>query len=93
MREKDLTDRLKGKSREVEQVNEQIQKLLSSMERLQSSNSELEEASVKKSEEISRLSRELELLKKGGSVSTTPVLRRALHDLVRMKAMMQGLSV
>lgn len=75
MREKDLTDRLKGKSREVEQVNEQIQKLLSSMERLQSSNSELEEASVKKSEEISRLSRELELLKKGGSVSTTPVLR------------------
>ncbi|KAH7848689.1 hypothetical protein Vadar_006129 [Vaccinium darrowii] len=76
MREKDLTDRLKDKSREVEQVNEQIQKLLSSMERLQSSNSELEEASVKKSEEISRLSRELELLKKGGSVSTTPVLRR-----------------
>lgn len=89
-RENDLTDRLKGKSTEVEQANEKIQKLLSSMERLQSSNSEkdriilklktntseLVEASEKKSEEISRLSRELELLKNGRSVSITPVLRR-----------------
>lgn len=85
-RESDLTDRLKSKSTEVEQANGKIQKLLASMEILQSSNSEkdciilklkteLEEASVKKSEEISRLSRELEFLRKGKSASVTPVLR------------------
>lgn len=86
-RESDLTDRLKSKSTEVEQANEKIQKLLASMEILQSSNTEkdciilklkteLEDASGKKSEEISRLSRELELLRKGKSASVTPVLRR-----------------
>ncbi|KAL6995838.1 hypothetical protein U1Q18_005974 [Sarracenia purpurea var. burkii] len=89
MRESDLTDRLKSKSTEVEQANEKIQNLLTSMEILQSSNSEkdkmilnlktdmaeLEAASVKKSEEISRLSRELELVRKARSNSITPVLR------------------
>ena len=89
-RESDLTDRLKSKSSEVERANEKVQELLSSVEILQLSNSEkdsvilklktnlaeLEAASVKKSEEISRLSRELELLRKARSDSVTPALRR-----------------
>ncbi|XP_057469184.1 uncharacterized protein LOC130758336 [Actinidia eriantha] len=82
-RESDLMDRLKSKSSEVEQANEKIQKLLSSVEILQLSKlklktnlAELEAASVKKSEEISRLSRELELLRKARSDSVTPALRR-----------------
>ena len=82
-RESDLMDRLKSKSSEVEQANEKIQELLSSVEILQLSKlklktnlAELEAASVKKNEEISRLSRELELLRKASSDSVTPVLRR-----------------
>ncbi|GFY86246.1 hypothetical protein Acr_04g0009840 [Actinidia rufa] len=89
-RESDLTDRLKSKSCEIEQANEKVQELLSSVEILQLSNSEkdnvilnlktnlaeLEAASVKKSEEISRLSRELELLRTARSDSVTPVFHR-----------------
>ncbi|GFZ10417.1 hypothetical protein Acr_21g0010160 [Actinidia rufa] len=82
-RESDLMDRLKSKSSEVEQANKKIQELLSSVEILQISKlklktnlAELEAASVKKSEEISRLSRELELLRKARSDSVTPGLRR-----------------
>ncbi|THG11404.1 hypothetical protein TEA_018513 [Camellia sinensis var. sinensis] len=82
-RESDLTSRLKIKSTEVEHANEKIQELLTTMEQLKSSNvekdiailklktdmAELEAASTKKSDEISRLSNKLELLRKAGSNS------------------------
>ncbi|KAL7244827.1 hypothetical protein ACSBR2_000226 [Camellia fascicularis] len=82
-RESDLTNRLKIKSTEVEHANEKIQELLTTMEQLKSSNvekdiailklktdmAELEAASTKKSDEISRLSNKLELLRKAGSNS------------------------
>lgn len=88
--ESDLTNKLKSKHAELEQANEKIQKLLTGMEQLQASNiekddlivnfktnvAELESDSLKKTEEISRLSIELELLKKVRSDSVTPVLRR-----------------
>ncbi|XP_052203500.1 uncharacterized protein LOC127808864 [Diospyros lotus] len=88
-RETDLTNRLKSKSAEVEQANSKVQILLSSMEQLRSSNSEkddmilklkanmaeIEASSAKKNEEISRLARELESLRKARSDSVTPVLR------------------
>ncbi|CAL5418451.1 unnamed protein product [Camellia sinensis] len=91
-RESDLTDRLESKSNEVERANEKIQKLLTSLEQLQLSNSEkdsmiltlktniaeLEATSITKSEEISRLSREMKLLRKARSNSVTPVLRGCL---------------
>lgn len=82
-RESDLTNRLKIKSTEVEHANEKIQELLTTLEQLKSSNvekdiailklktdmAELEAASTKKSDEISRLSNKLKLLRKAGSNS------------------------
>ncbi|KAA8528749.1 hypothetical protein F0562_036104 [Nyssa sinensis] len=87
--EKEKTNQLRSKCAEVEQANEKIQKLLNDMEHLQSSNSEkdntvvtlktnmakLEADSIKKSQEISRLSRELDSIRKSRSDFVTPVLR------------------
>lgn len=95
--ESDLTDQLRGKHAEVEQANEKIEKLLANMEQLQSSNNEkddvilslktdmaeLESDSLRKTEEISQLSRELELLRKARSDSETPVLRRCIAEAAR----------
>lgn len=95
--ERDLTDQLRGKHAEVEQANEKIEKLLANMEQLQSSNNEkddlilslktdmaeLESDSLRKTEEISQLSRELELLRKAKSDSETPVLRRCIAEAAR----------
>lgn len=101
--EGDLTNKLISKHAELEQANEKIQKILINMEQLEASNSEkeklivkfkthvaeLESESLRKSEEISRLSMDLELLKKGRDDSVTPVLRRCAAEvgksLVRVK--------
>lgn len=91
--ESNLTEQLTGKRAEVEQANEKIQKLLESMEQLQLSNkekddlilslksdvAELKSDSLRKTEEISKLSRELELLKTRSN-SETPVLRRCTSE-------------
>ncbi|KAK3023786.1 hypothetical protein RJ639_043402, partial [Escallonia herrerae] len=91
----DLTDLLRTKRAEGEQASEKIQKLLTDMEQLQASNYEkdgtivtlkanmakLESDSLRKSDEISRLSKELELLRKSRSDSATPVLRRCTAEL------------
>ena len=88
--ESNLTDQLKSKHDEIEQANGKIQKLLANMEQLQLSNTEkddkitalrtnmakLEYDLFKKCEEISRLTKEMDLLRKSKSDSTTPVLRR-----------------
>uniref|UniRef100_A0A5B7AQM9 Putative intracellular protein transport protein USO1 isoform X2 n=1 Tax=Davidia involucrata TaxID=16924 RepID=A0A5B7AQM9_DAVIN len=92
--ERDKTEQLRSKCAEVEQANEKIQKLLTGMEQLQSSNSEkdnaiitfktnlakLEADSIKKCQEISRLSRELESMRKSRSDSVTPVLCRCTAE-------------
>ncbi|XAR61657.1 hypothetical protein NMG60_11016137 [Bertholletia excelsa] len=88
IRETEHTDQLKTKIMEVEQANEKIRKLLTTTEQLHSSTcekeimilglkndmAELEATSTKKSEEISKLSRELELLRNARNDSSTPVL-------------------
>lgn len=88
--ENDYTSKLKSKHSEVEQANEKAKKLLASMEQLQSLNDEKDETiarlkdkvklmeadSSKLNEENSRLSKELELLKKSRSAPVTPVLNR-----------------
>ncbi|KAI7990865.1 hypothetical protein LOK49_LG12G01872 [Camellia lanceoleosa] len=67
-RESDLTDRLDSKS------NEKDSMILT----LKTNIAELEATSITKSEEISRLSREMKLLRKARSNSVTPVLRGCL---------------
>ncbi|KAF8405367.1 hypothetical protein HHK36_010271 [Tetracentron sinense] len=88
--ESDYTSLLKSKHVKVDQANEKVEELLAGMERLQSSNTEkddtilklktnlakLEEDTNNSNKEISRLSRELELLRKSRSSSVTPVLNR-----------------
>ncbi|KAK9269964.1 hypothetical protein L1049_025537 [Liquidambar formosana] len=88
--ESDYTHRLRSKRVEVEEAKEKIEKLLASMEQLQSLNSEkdvtivtlktklakMEADTNKRNDEISRLSRELELLRKSRSAPVTPVLNR-----------------
>ncbi|KAM7514064.1 hypothetical protein LguiA_003647 [Lonicera macranthoides] len=110
--ESNLTDQLKTKHDEIEQANEKIQKLLANMEQLQSSNTgkddkimvlrtsmaKLEYDSFKKSEEISRLTKEIELLRKSKSDSVTPVLRHCtieqrMSRLGGKKSGMDGRSV
>ncbi|KAK2971449.1 hypothetical protein RJ640_020855 [Escallonia rubra] len=90
----DLTDLLRSKYAEGERASEKIQKLLTNMEQLQALNSEkdgtivtlkanmakLESDSLKKGDEISRLSKELESLRKSRSDSVTPVLRRCTAE-------------
>ncbi|CAI9786557.1 unnamed protein product [Fraxinus pennsylvanica] len=80
--ESDLTEQLRKKRAEVESANEKIKTLVSRTEELQFSNeklrvdfAKLKSETVKKNEEISRLSREIMLLK-SRSNSETPVLRR-----------------
>ncbi|KAL2512885.1 cytomatrix protein-related [Abeliophyllum distichum] len=80
--ESELTEQLRKKRAEVEGANEKIQTLVSRTEELQISSeklradfAKLESETIKKNEEISRLSREIKLLKSRSS-STTPVLRR-----------------
>lgn len=86
--ESGFTDKLKKKDDEIAQANTKISSLLSYQEQLQSTNqdkddiisrlkakvAEMETNSTKKDEEILKLSRELESLKK--SRSFTPVLTR-----------------
>ncbi|CAN6874120.1 hypothetical protein HID58_075801 [Brassica napus] len=83
-----FTDKLKRRDEEIAQANTKISSLLSFQEQLQSSNhenaeiisslkaevAEMKASSIKKDEEISKLSRDLESLKK--SRSFTPVLTR-----------------
>ncbi|XP_059636783.1 uncharacterized protein LOC132278899 [Cornus florida] len=92
--EREKTELLRSKCTEIEQANEKIEKLLTAMEKMQSSVSEkddiivkfktdiaqLEADSIKKSEEISRLSRELVSLRKSRTDSVTPVLRRCTAE-------------
>lgn len=94
----ELTDKLNGKRTELDQANEKIAKLLAGMEQLQSSNnekdqcitslktniSEREAASCKLKDEVSRLSQELERLKKSGNSSDTPVLNRCTAGCSRI---------
>lgn len=86
--ETDLTSKLNSKRVEVDQANEKMVKLLASMEQLQSSNNEkdeliamlktkiaeMEASTYKGNGEISRLTQELELLRKHRSSAVTPVL-------------------
>ncbi|XAR64197.1 hypothetical protein NMG60_11024446 [Bertholletia excelsa] len=88
--EGDFAGQRKSESNEVEQAKEKIKELADSLDRLQSSNNEkdslivtlkatmakLEAESTTKSEEISRLSRELESLRKTRSSPVTPIVRR-----------------
>ncbi|XP_038704968.1 uncharacterized protein LOC120000876 isoform X2 [Tripterygium wilfordii] len=88
--EKNLTNDLKRERSELERANGRIVELLGSMEQLQSSNNEknemiarlnakvagLEADANKSVEHISKLSRDLELLRKCRSASITPVLQR-----------------
>ncbi|MCD7455787.1 hypothetical protein HAX54_029641 [Datura stramonium] len=89
--EHDMTEQLRRKCTELEHANGKIQAFTRNIEELRSSNTnkdntiatlrsqmaQLESDSVAKSEEISKLSTELALLKKSGSDSVTPVLRRS----------------
>ncbi|TQD97933.1 hypothetical protein C1H46_016458 [Malus baccata] len=88
--ENDYKTKLKSKNSELEQANAKIQTLLASMEQLQSSNNEkddkigiliskvakMETDSNKFKEEISKLSKDLDLLRNAASTSSTPVLNR-----------------
>ncbi|KAK4348996.1 hypothetical protein RND71_031751 [Anisodus tanguticus] len=87
--EQDMAEQLRRKCTELEHANEKIQVFTRNIEELQSSNTnkdntiaalrtqiaKLESDFVRKGEERSKLSTELELLKKSGSASITPVLR------------------
>lgn len=89
--EHDMTEQLRRKCTELEHANGKIQAFKRNIEELRSSNTnkdntvatlrsqmaQLESDSVTKGEEISKLSTELALLKKSGSASVTPVLRRS----------------
>ncbi|KAA8537518.1 hypothetical protein F0562_027126 [Nyssa sinensis] len=93
--EREKVDQLRIKCAEIEQTNEKIQKLLTRMEQLQLSNSEKDNAILtlkttvakleadlnKKSAKISRLSGELDTLRKSRSASVTPVLHRCSAEL------------
>ncbi|GAY42909.1 hypothetical protein CUMW_070600 [Citrus unshiu] len=88
--ENDLTSKINSKRAEVDRANERIEKLLASTEQLQLSNNEkdetiaklktqiaqMETGSKKWNTEISRLTQELELLRKSRTASDTPVLNR-----------------
>lgn len=88
--ENDLTSKINSKRAEVDRANERIEKLLASMEQLQLSNNEkdetiaklktqiaqMETGSKKWNTEISRLTQELELLRKSRTASDTPALNR-----------------
>lgn len=97
--ETDLTNKLKSKEAEVEQQDSKIKSLLAGMEELQASNKEkddmianleskmikLEADSLIKSKEITRLSRELEAVKKSKSDPVTPLLRSCTAETRRMQ--------
>ncbi|KAI3985996.1 hypothetical protein MKX01_039078 [Papaver californicum] len=88
--ENEYTDLLKCKRTEVSQANEKIRELLTSMEKMQSSNNKkdetivnlkakvakLEEEMVRSNSQISKQSRELELLRNPRSGLGTPFLKR-----------------
>ncbi|KAK3231973.1 hypothetical protein Dsin_003854 [Dipteronia sinensis] len=88
--ESELTNKLNSKHAEVDQANENIANLLASTEQLQSSNNEkdkciaslktniaeMEAGAGKLNDKISRLSRELELLRKSRNGSVMPMLNR-----------------
>lgn len=88
--EKDLKEQLSRKHAEIECANDKIQRLLASMEEMQSSSSKkdqmllalendvakLKYEASQKDEEVSRLSKELEVLRKTRNNSSTPVLRQ-----------------
>ncbi|XVE69736.1 hypothetical protein DITRI_Ditri10aG0015000 [Diplodiscus trichospermus] len=88
--ESQCTDKLNSKSSQLEKANRKIEELISSMEELRSSNAEKDEiidrlkseVSQKEAdasrycEEVSKLSREVELLRKSRSSSCTPVIKR-----------------
>ncbi|KAJ0733039.1 hypothetical protein HanPI659440_Chr11g0404021 [Helianthus annuus] len=87
-----LQELIKKTRSEVQTANDKVQKLITDLEQSQSLNMEknrrisalqdniaiLEFDSRKKSEEISRLTKELELLRGGSDSSMTPVLRRCM---------------
>ncbi|XP_038717334.1 uncharacterized protein LOC120010623 isoform X2 [Tripterygium wilfordii] len=88
--EQNLTNRLESKHSDLERANGKIVQLLGSMEQLQSSNDEkneliarlnakvagLETDANKSVEQISKLSQDLEFLRKCRSTSSTPALKR-----------------
>ncbi|KAI7734039.1 hypothetical protein M8C21_026556 [Ambrosia artemisiifolia] len=92
--DKKLQELIKRTKSEVEGANEKLQKLISDLEQSESLNIEkdtkisslkddivvLELDSRKKSEEISRLNKEVELLRGGSDRSITPVLRRCMAE-------------
>lgn len=92
--ETNLNEQLRQKRVDVESANEKIRGLLSSMEDMQSSDSvkdrmiarlnndiaRLRSDLVKNDEEVSRLSRELEALRRLRKDSMTPVLRRCTTE-------------
>ncbi|CAA3002198.1 spindle apparatus lin-5 [Olea europaea subsp. europaea] len=98
--ETDFTDQLRRKCAEVEYSNGKIKALGSKMEELQFSNEKLrtdlamlESDSNKKSEEISRLSKEIELIK-SRSGSATPALRRCREETGTLKnSSMEGRAI
>ncbi|CAN1127284.1 hypothetical protein LINPERPRIM_LOCUS29531 [Linum perenne] len=87
--EAELTKKIKEKQDEVDQTKEKIAHVVTTVEQLQSSNnekdetivnlrtrvSEMEEESNRWQEKASKLSEELEALKKSQGVAATPVLR------------------
>ena len=88
--ESNYSNKLNSKHAEVEQANEKIDNLLAGMQQLESLNNEKDEKIVKletdlaemeiemkkKNEEISRFSKEVELLRKSRSALVTPILNR-----------------
>ncbi|XP_022772652.1 uncharacterized protein LOC111315298 isoform X2 [Durio zibethinus] len=88
--ESQYTEKLKSKNSELEKANTKIEALISNMEELRSSNTEKDEiierlkseVSQKEAdasrfhEEVSKISREVELLRKYGSSSCTHVIKR-----------------
>lgn len=81
IRESNLTEQLRKKSDEIQHANEKVVALVNRAEELEISNvklrsdfTKIESESSQKSEEISRLRKEIELLK-SRSGSATPILR------------------
>ncbi|EOY15029.1 hypothetical protein QUC31_000323 [Theobroma cacao] len=87
--ETQYTDKLNSKDSELEKANRKIEALISNMEELNSSNAEKDaiierlkaevsqkEANASKFHEVSKKSREVELLRKSRNASCTPVIKR-----------------
>lgn len=68
--ESDLSEKLKKKCNEVECANEKVQTILMSNEKLRAGLTKMESESIQKSEEISKLMKEIELLKSRSASSS-----------------------